>query len=85
MPGEDRKALDGGSSRLALFVLVAQHTADGFHIHAVLEGQGGEGVPIGYNKDKSEIPLFARGWRFVHVLFPSIFPQKIGIAWVAKK
>jgi len=42
-------------------------------------------MPIGYNKDKSEIPVFARGLRFVLILFPSIFLQKIGIARVAKK
>ncbi len=24
--------------------VVAQHTADGFYVHAVLEGHGGEGV-----------------------------------------
>lgn len=26
-------------------VVVAQHGGDGFDVHAVLEGQGGEGVP----------------------------------------
>ena len=37
-------------------VVVAQHTGDRLDIHAILEGQCGEGVPIGYNKDKSENP-----------------------------
>ena len=29
----------------------------GFHIHTVLQGHGSEGVPLRYNKDKSENPL----------------------------
>ncbi len=65
--------------------VVAQHGGECLYVHTVLEGQDGECVPIGYNKDKSGIPVFARGLRFVLILFPSIFPPKIGIARVAKK
>jgi len=58
---------------------------EGLHVYAVLQCQDGECVSIGYNRGKLESPVFARGLRFLLVLFPSIFPQKIGIARVAKK
>ena len=41
--------------------VVAQRVGESFHIHAVLQGQRGEGVPIGYNKDKSDNPCGATG------------------------
>jgi len=41
----------GGMSQVAL---------DGFHIVPVLKGENGKSVPIGYNKDKSENPVFSR-------------------------
>ena len=37
-------------------VVVTQHTADGFHIHAVLQCQRCEGVPLRYNYDKPKKP-----------------------------
>ncbi len=40
--------------------VVAQHGGQGLHVYSVLERQDRECVPIGYNKDKSEIPVFAR-------------------------
>ena len=42
-------------------VVVPQHTADRFHIYAVLGGQGCECVPLWHNKDKSENPCSATG------------------------
>ena len=41
-------------------IIVAQHTGDRFHVHSVLKRQGCEGVPLRYNKDKSENPLLPR-------------------------
>ena len=43
-------------------IVVPQHTGDGLDVHTVLQGQGGEGVPLWYNKDKSENPCGATGW-----------------------
>ena len=34
--------------------VVTQRVGEGLHIHAVLKGQRGEGVPLWHNKDKSE-------------------------------
>ena len=34
--------------------VVTQRVGEGLHIHTVLEGQRGEGVPLWHNKDKSE-------------------------------
>jgi len=42
-------------------------------------------MPLWHNKDKSGISVFARGLRFVLILLPSIFPQKVGIARSAIK
>jgi len=66
----------GGMAQVALHRLDVISTPD--------RGDG-VAVPIGYNKDKSGIPVFSRGLRFVLILFPSIFPQKIGISRGAKK
>lgn len=35
-------------------IVVSQHTADGFHVYTVLEGQGGEGVPKLMQAEDSE-------------------------------
>ena len=35
---------------------VPQHAGHGFNVHTVLERQGGEGMPLWLNKDKSESP-----------------------------
>lgn len=39
-------------------VVVTQHTADGFYVHAVLEGQGGKGVPEVVKTDVGELCVF---------------------------
>lgn len=57
--------------------VVAQHTADGFYVHAVLEGHGGEGVPLRYNNDKQKKPLFSRGLSVCRLLFNSFSKLKI--------
>ena len=59
-------------------VVVPKHTADRFHIYAVLEGQGCESVPLWHNKDKSENPCVARSWLFVLILFPPKNDPKMG-------
>ncbi len=38
-----------------------------------------EGMPIGYNKDKSGILVFSRVCGFVLVLFPLKNPPKMGV------
>lgn len=55
---------------------VAQDGGDGFHVHPVLEGQGSEGVPLRYNKDKRKNPVFSRVSAFV-VAYSIPFPTLI--------
>ena len=40
--------------------VVAEHTADRFHVHAVLQGHRREGMPLRYNYDKPEKPRISR-------------------------
>jgi len=49
--------------------VVAQHGGQGLLVYSILESKDRECVPIGYNKDKSENPVIARGWWFGLVLF----------------
>ena len=49
--------------------VVAQHTADGFHVHAVLERHGCEGVPLRYNYDKPEKPRISRVFGYLARFF----------------
>ena len=58
-------------------VIVAQHTGDCFHIHAVLESQSRECVPICYNKDKSGNPLRTKENRTCPYSFSNCFLSKI--------
>ncbi len=57
-------------------IAVAQPFLNLSEAHAVGTQKAGTAMPIGYNRDKSEVPVFARGLRFVLILFPSIFLQK---------
>ena len=50
-------------------VVVAEHTADGFHIHTVLECQGRERMPLRYNYDKPEKPRISRVFGYLARLF----------------
>ena len=56
--------------------VVSEHTADRFHVHAVLQGHGGEGVPLRYNNDKRKKPLFSRGLSVCRHLFNSFSKLK---------
>ena len=58
---------------------MAQHSGEGFYVHAVLQGQNRECVPLWHNKDKSENPCVATGWRFVLILFPLKTALKWGL------
>lgn len=74
LPGGVGIGAEGKSS-----VVVAQHGGHRFHVHPILQGHGSEGVPIGYNKDKSENPVFSRVCGFVLVLFPLKNAPKMGV------
>ena len=65
-------------------IVVAQHTADGFDVYAILEGYCGEGVPEAMQRDVLKISIFknlfmelcygvwvvhlSRSWGWEHVL-----------------
>ena len=42
-------------------VVMAQHTGDRLDVHAILQSEGGESVPLWHNKDKSDNPCGATG------------------------
>ena len=50
-------------------VVVAQHTADGFHVYAILQGQRSECVPLRYNYDKPEKPRISRVFGYLARFF----------------
>ena len=50
-------------------VVVPEHTADGFHIYAVLQCQGRECVPLRYNYDKPEKPRISRVFGYLARFF----------------
>ena len=58
-------------------VIVAEHTADGFDVHPILQCQRCEGVPLRYNNDKQKKPLFSRGLSVCRLLFNSFSKLKI--------
>lgn len=48
---------------------VAQHTGQGFYIHAAGDGHGREGVPLRYNYDKPEKPRISRVFGYLARFF----------------
>ena len=50
-------------------VVVAQRAGQRFDVHAVLEGQRGEGVPLRYNYDKPEKPRISRVFGYLARFF----------------
>ena len=64
---------------------VAQVALHRFDVVAALNGGNRVAVPLWHNKDKSGIPCVATGFGFIFILFPSIYPAKIGITRNAKK
>ena len=59
--------------------VMSQHGGEDFHVYAVMQGQNRERVPLWHNKDKSENPCVATGWRFVLILFPLKTALKRGL------
>lgn len=58
-------------------VEVSEHAGHRFYVHAVLERQGCECVPLRYNNDKQKKPLFSRGLSVCRLLFNSFSKLKI--------
>ena len=48
---------------------VSEHTRYGFHVHAVLQCQGRECVPLRYNYDKPEKPRISRVFGYLARFF----------------
>ena len=55
---------------------VPQHPGHRFHVHSVLEGQGGIGVPLRYNYDKPEKPRISRVFGYQARFFILFQPEK---------
>ena len=56
--------------------VVAQHPGHRFHVHSVLQGQGGERVPLRYNYDKPEKPRRIKGFEVFSLVFSSFSKPK---------
>ena len=50
-------------------VVVPEHTADGFDVHAILQCQGRECMPLRYNYDKPEKPRISRVFGYLARFF----------------
>ena len=50
-------------------VVVAEHTADGFDVHPILQCQRCEGMPLRYNYDKPEKPRISRVFGYLARFF----------------
>lgn len=55
---------------------VTQHAGDGLDVHTILEGDGGEGVPLRYNYDKPEKPRRIKGFEVFSLVFSSFSKPK---------
>ena len=58
-------------------VIVAEHTADGFDVHAILQCQRCEGMPLRYNYDKPEKPRISRVFGYLARFFHPFPNRKI--------
>ena len=56
--------------------VVAQHRGHRFHVHAVLERHGCEGMPLRYNYDKPEKPRRIKGFEVFSLVFSSFSKPK---------
>ena len=57
-------------------VVVAEHTADGFDVHPILQCQRCEGMPLRYNYDKPEKPRRIKGFEVFSLVFSSFSKPK---------
>ena len=57
-------------------VEVPQHGGHGLHVHSVLQGGGGESVPLRYNCDKPEKPRRIKGFEVFSLFFSSFSKPK---------
>lgn len=57
-------------------IIVAEHTADGFDVHAILQCQRCEGMPLRYNYDKPEKPRRIKGFEVFSLVFSSFSKPK---------
>ena len=58
-------------------VIVAEHTADGFDVHSILQCQRCEGMPLRYNYDKPEKPRRIKGFEVFSLVFHPFPNRKI--------
>ena len=56
---------------------VAQHAGDGLDIHAILQGEGRECMPLRYNYDKPEKPRRIKGFEVFSLVFHPFPNRKI--------
>ena len=56
--------------------VVSQGAGERFDVHAVLQGQRGESVPLRYNYDKPEKPRISRVFGYQARLFILFQPEK---------
>ena len=55
---------------------MAEHTADGLDVHAVLQSKRRECVPLRYNYDKPEKPRRIKGFEVFSLVFSSFSKPK---------
>ena len=57
-------------------IIVTQHVGHCFHVHAVLQSDGRECVPLRYNYDKPEKPRRIKGFEVFSLVFSSFSKPK---------